>query len=96
MLEQLVDFLMANNKCWEETQNGVLFSDLDFRDKDIKLHHFCSFSIVGVSKYLKGCLNKCVLNQMILSLPIKLKYTMKVLINTRRDPSKHCLSLNLK
>ena len=23
MLEQLPDFLITNNKCWEETQNGV-------------------------------------------------------------------------
>ena len=62
MLQQLADFLIADNKCWEETQNGVLFFDLDIRDTDIKLHHFRSSSIVGVSKYLKDCWNKCVLN----------------------------------
>ena len=62
MLEQLADFLIADNKCWEETQNGALFFDFVFRDTDIKLHHFRSSSIVGVSKYLKDCLNKCVLN----------------------------------
>ena len=55
MLEQLADFLIADNKCWEETQNGVLFFDLDIKDTDIKLHHFRSSSIVGVSKYLKDC-----------------------------------------
>ena len=37
MLEQLADFLIADNNCWEETQNGVLFFDIDFRDTDIKL-----------------------------------------------------------
>ena len=62
MLEQLADFLVANNKYWEETQHGVLFFDLDFRDTDIKLHHFRSSSIVSVSKYLKDCWNKCPLN----------------------------------
>ena len=62
MLEQLADFLIADNKCWEETQNGVSFLDLDFRDTDIKLHHFRSSSIVSVSKYLNDCWNKCVLN----------------------------------
>ena len=62
MLEQLSDFLIADNKCWEEAQNGVLFFDLDVKDTDIKLHHFRSSSIVGVSKYLKDCWSKCLLN----------------------------------
>ena len=50
MLEQLAYFLIADNKCWEETQNGVLFFDRDMREIDIKLHHFRSSSIVGFSK----------------------------------------------
>ena len=62
MLEQLAYFLIADNKCWEEAQNGVLFFDRDMREIDIKLHHFRSSSIVGFSKYLKDCWNKCVLN----------------------------------
>ena len=62
MLEQLVDFLSADNKCWEETQNWVLFFDFDIKDTDVKLPNVWSSSIVGVSKYLKDCWNKCVLN----------------------------------
>ena len=62
MLEQVADFLIGDNKCWEETQHGVLFFDLDIKDIDIKFHHFRSSSIVGVSKYLKDCWSKCLLN----------------------------------
>ena len=73
MLEQLSDFLIADNKCWEETENGVLFFDLDIKDTDIKLHHFRSSSIVGVSKYLKDCWNKYVLNSNSLISAYKIK-----------------------
>ena len=59
-LYQPIKSSFSNN--WEETQNGVLSFDLDIRDTDIKLHQFRSFSIVGVSKYLKDCWYKCVLN----------------------------------
>ena len=63
MSEQLVNFLIADKKCWEETKNGVLFFDLDIRGTDIKLHHFRSSSIVSVSRrYLLDCWNKYVLN----------------------------------
>ena len=62
MLEQLADFIIADNKRWEETQNRVLFFDLDIRGTNVKLHKFRSSSIVGISKYLKDCWNKCVLN----------------------------------
>ena len=44
-----------------DTKWSFIF-DLDIKDTDIKLHHFRSSSIVGVSKYLKDCWNKCVLN----------------------------------
>ena len=62
MWEQLADFLIADNKCLEETQNRVLFFDFDIKDTGVKLHHVRSSSIVGVSEYLKDCWNKCVLN----------------------------------
>ena len=38
------------------------FLTLILKKQDIKLHYFRSYSTVGVSKYLKGCWNKCVLN----------------------------------
>ena len=62
MLKQLADLLIADSKCWEETQNRVLFFVLDIKDANIRLHYSRLSSIVGVSKYLKDCWNKYVLN----------------------------------
>ena len=54
MLEQLTNFLIADDKCWEKTPNGVLFFDDDIRDTDINLHHVVSAStqrIAGTNVY---------------------------------------------
>ena len=63
MSELLANLLIADKKCWKETKNGVLVFDLNIRGTDIKLHHFRSSSIVGVSRmYLLDCWNKYGLN----------------------------------
>ena len=42
LLQQISDYLLCDTKCWQETDDGVVFFDINQLRIDVKLHHFHS------------------------------------------------------
>ena len=62
LLQQISDYLLCDIKCWQETDDGVPFFDINQPKLDVKLHHFRSSSVAGVCKYIQDCWEFCLKN----------------------------------
>ena len=59
LLQQISDYLLCYIKCWQKTDDCVVFFDINQTRIDIRLHQFCSSSVVSVCKYIQDCLKNC-------------------------------------
>ena len=62
LLQQISDYLLCDIKCWQETDDDVVFVDINRPKLDVKLHHFRSSSAAGVCKYIQDCWELCLKN----------------------------------
>ena len=62
LLQQISDYLLCDIKCWQETDDGVVFFDINQPRINVKLHHFCSSTVVSVCKYIRDCWELCLKN----------------------------------
>ena len=62
LLHQISDYLLCDIQCWQETDDDVVFFDINQPRVDVKLHHFCSSSVVSVCKYIQDCWELCLKN----------------------------------
>ena len=77
LLQQISDYLLCDRKCWQETDDGVVFFDINQPKLDVKFHHFRLSSVVGVCKYIQGCWELCLKNRHSLIPAYKIKVHKK-------------------
>ena len=77
LLQQISDYLLCDIKCWQETDDGVVFIDINQPRLDVKLHHFRSSSVVSFCKYMQDCWELCLKNYNYLIPAYKIKVYRK-------------------
>ena len=62
LLRQISDCLLCDIKCSQETDDSVVFLDINQPKLDVKVHHFRLLLVVGVCKYIQDCWELCLKN----------------------------------